>query len=366
MLNDVVFISMEGKRDFKIGDFIVKEDISLPVYVHDNKQFSIDDLTSENVVTGMIKVLTDDPDNENLDYYREFIFAVQPDIEARLTSVAYEAERNYHFDDALNIYKVLFSLKPDSLDHNLNIAICYDEYSQYKFSSGIDSEGEKLEEQSYQFFKKVDDFEDKTDRAYYYLGRFYFARENYDKAIEYFNEFIKITDDEERKKEVIKFLNDVYNEGVADEDYQNAVWLIQSDKETEAFAYIEKFIEKYPESWNGFFIKGWALRKLKKYKEAIECFEKAIKYNPDSPDVYNEMGLCYMNLNIFYKSKLYFSKALKKNPEDLTIINNLALCSFKEGNKEEAIKYCEIILEFNPEDLQTKKLLEIIKEDKKL
>jgi tetratricopeptide (TPR) repeat protein len=366
VLKDVVFISMEGKKDFKIGEFLINENIALPVYVKGNKQFTIDDLTGDNIVTGIIKVLTDDPDNENLDYYREFIFAVQPEIEARLTSVAYEAERNHHFDDALNIYKVLFSLKPDSIDHNLNIAICYDEYSQYNFSKGIDPEAEKLEEQSFQFFKKVEDYENKTERAYYYLGRFYFSRENFEKAMEYFNEFIKITDDEIRKKEVIKFLNEVCNEGVTDENYQNAVWLIQSDKENEAFSYIDKFIEKYPKSWNGFFIKGWAFRKLEKYKEAIECFEKAIKFNPDSPDVFNELGLCYMNTNVFYKSKLYFSKALKNNPEDLSIINNLALCSFKEGNKEEALKYCEIILEFNPDDLQTKKLLEIIKEDKKL
>ena len=163
MLEDVVFISMEGKSNFKIGNFSVREDISLPVYVKDNTKFSFDDLTGENIVTGMIKVLTEDPENENIDYYRDFIFTVQPEIEAHLTSVAYEAERNNHYDDALNIYKVLYFLKPKSLDHNLNIAICYDEYSKYLFSQGIDSEAEKLEDQSYQFFKIIEDFDVKTD-----------------------------------------------------------------------------------------------------------------------------------------------------------------------------------------------------------
>ena len=363
MLKDVVFVSMEGKSNFKIGNFSVREDISLPVYVKDDTKFSLDELTGENIITGIIKVLTEDPDNENIDYYRDFIFTVQPEIEAHLTSVAYEAERNTHYNEALEIYKVLYFLKPDSLDHNLNIAICYDEYSKYLFSQGIDLEADKLEEQSYQFFKKVEDFEDKTDRAYYYLGRFFLARENYEKSIEYFNEFIKVTDDIKRKEEVKNLLKEILDDGVTDDDYQNAVWLIQSDKEEEAFPYIDKFIEKYPESWNAYFLKGWALRKLEKYTEAIPYLENSIKHNPDSPDAYNELGVCYMNLNIFYKSRLYFSKALKKNSEDLSIIYNLALCSFKEGNKEEANKYSKVILEFNPEDLQAKKLLEIINDN---
>lgn len=365
MLEDVVFISMEGKKDFKIGNFLVREDIALPVYVKNNKKFSIDFLTSENVVTGMIKVLTEDSDNENIDYYREFIFTVQPDIEARLTSVAYEAEKNHHYDDALNVYKVLYSLKPDSLDHNLNIAICYDEYSQHLYSQGINIEAEKLEDQSYQFFKNVEEFEDKSDRAYYYLGRFYLTRENFKKTIEYFNEFVKITDDCIRKEEVIKFLKNISDDGVRDEDYQNAIWLIQSDKEEEALNYINKFTEKYPKSWNAYFIKGWALRKMEKYSEAVTQFNEALKYNPDSPDVCNELGLCYMNLNVFYKSKLNFSKALRKKPDDLSIIYNLAICSFKEGNNEEALKYCKVILEFNPKDLNAKKLIQIIEENNK-
>lgn len=365
MLEDIVFISMEGKKDFQIGSFQVREDIALPVYIKDNKKFSIESLTPENIVTGMIKVLIEDSDNENIDYYREFIFTVQPDIEVRLTSTAYEAEKNHHYDDALNVYKVLYSLKSDSLDHNLNIAICYDEYSQYLFSQGMNSEAEKLEDQSYQFFKKVEEFENKSDRAYYYLGRFYLARENYEKAIEFFNEFVKITDDSTRKEEVINFLKNIKDDGVTDEDYQNAVWLIQSDKEDEALNYINKFNEKYPNSWNAYFIKGWALRKMDKFPEAIAQFNEALKYNLESPDIYNELGLCYMSLEIYYKSRLNFSKALRKKPDDLSIIYNLAICSYKEGNIGEALKYCKVILEFNPKDLNAKNLIQIIEEKNK-
>ncbi|MCK4796733.1 MAG: tetratricopeptide repeat protein [Spirochaetes bacterium] len=362
MLNDVVFISMEGKTNFKIGDFLVREDISLPVYVKEGEKFSIDYITPENVITGMIKVLSDNSENENIDYYRDFIFTVQPDIEARLSHVAYEAEKNHHYDEALEIYRILYFLKPDSIEQNLNIAICYDEFSKYLFSQGRDKEANKFEEQAYHFFKILDGFENKTDRVYYYLGRFYVSHENYEKAVEYFRQFIDITNDIEKKEEVIQLLEDIIDKGVTDEDYQTALELIHADKAIDAIGYIDRFAKKYPKSWNAYYVKGWAFKKMEKYQDAIELFEKALKLNPDSSDIYNELGLCYLSLKVFHKSELNFFRALKKSPDDIAIISNLALCSFKKGNKQEALKYCDVILEFNPKDLDAKNLKKVIEE----
>ena len=53
MMDDVVFISMEGKKDFKIGDFLVREDVSLPVHIHDRSNVSLEEITPENI-TAMI------------------------------------------------------------------------------------------------------------------------------------------------------------------------------------------------------------------------------------------------------------------------------------------------------------------------
>ena len=310
----------------------------------------------------MLKIITDEPENEYLGYYKDFIFTVQPDIEARLTSVANQAEEDLHFDEALELYKILISLKPDSLDHNLNIAVCYDDYSNYTFSQGNNSKAEKLEEVSFQFFKRVEEFEEKTDRAYYYLGRFYLSRENFEKAIVYFDEFVNITDEHERRIEVLNLLKEIKTEGTNDEEYKNAVWLLQADNNKEALKNIEVFIKKYPDSWHGYYVKGICLKKIGLYQEAINVLNKSLKLNKDSADVFNELGLCYMNLEDFSKCKLCFYQALKINPEDNSILFNLALCSFKKGDKDEALKYCNVILDFNPEDLDAKNLLKIIEE----
>lgn len=362
MLEDVLFISMEGKGESKIENFSIREDIPLPVFIENGKKVSLEDITAENIITGIIKVLIEDPNNDNLDYYRDFIFTVQPMIEARLSSVAYEAEKHGDYNDALEMYRILYILNPDSLETNLNIAICYDEYSQKLFQNGREEEAAKIEEQAFEFYKKVDDFDDKPDKVYYYIGRFYLIKENYEKAVEYFNTFLEETKDDEKKKEVLTLLNDINIEGIRDEDYQMAIELIQSGKENDALEFIEKFISKHPNSWNAYYIKGVALSKLGEYSDAIGFFEKALKYNPGSSDIYNEIGLCYVELGIYHKGEMNFYRALKKKPDDISILSNLAICSYKKGNKKEAVKYCEIILEYYPKDPKIKDLKKVIEE----
>ena len=253
---------------------------------------------------------------------------------------------------------------PNSSEQCLNIAICYEDFSNYLYSQGNDVEASKFEDQAYHFYKIVDEFEEKNDRALYYLGRFFVSRENYQKAKEYFKAFLKTTKDIERKKEVIQLVKDISSNGMEDENYQTALELIQADKEKDALLYIDIYIKNFPKSWNGYFIKGQALKKIENYTEAIKQFNKALKFNPDSSDIFNELGICYMNIKEFHKSELNFSRALKKSPDDSVILYNLAVCSFKKGDKQEAIKYCNIIQEFHPKELNSKKLKKIIEESK--
>ena len=362
MDKDLIFISMEGKKGFKIGDFLVREDIPLPVYIPNGETFSEKHITPQNIMGGMIKILIEDGNNENIDYYRDFIFSVEPDIEANLSSGAYEAEKQKKFKDAIEIYRVLLNLNPNSIDNILNIAVCYDEYSQHLYSTGNENEASKMEDISKDFFDLIDANNDKKEACYYYLGRFYLYRENYEKAIEYFKDFVKITKDEEHKKEVMDILKELNSSGMTDSDYEMARDLIESEKYIESLEFISKYIEKYPKSWHGFYLMGHSYRLLDDYKKSIEFLEKALNFNDSSSEVYNELGLCYMNLKNFMKSELNFEKALRKKPDDVTIISNLAVMFFKKGEKDKAIKCCDVGLEFNSKDQYIKDLRQTILE----
>jgi tetratricopeptide (TPR) repeat protein len=360
MLEQVFFISMEGRSDFFIENFQVREDVPLPVLAS-SETLSKEDITPDNIILGMFRVIRDNENDENINYYRDFIYTVKPDVDAQLTSAALEAENNGDYTEAIDIYMGLLRLNPDSSDHLLNIAVCYNEYSLHLFDKGEEDLAFKMEEEAFKYFKMLDEIPEKNDRIYYYLGRFYLSKENYEKAIEYFKDFIGITEDVERKKEVLDALKMIQSLGVLNEDYRYAQELVEADKDEAALESVNKFIEKYPSNWNGYHLKGFILRKLEQYDDAIENFQKALNFNGNEVDLYNELGLCYMNLGNYNKAELYFAKALRYNVDDISIYYNLAILSYQKKDVNTALKYCEIINEFSPNDLKARDLVNLIK-----
>ncbi|HOV15080.1 MAG TPA: tetratricopeptide repeat protein, partial [Spirochaetota bacterium] len=228
---------------------------------------------------------------------------------------------------------------------------------------GKENEAVKMEELAYDFFKEIEESDlEKSDSFYYYFGRFYLYRENYEKSTEYFEEFLDLTDNQERKSEVKELLSNIKNLGVTNKDYQMAQNLITSEKNSEAIEFVDKYITDFPSSYHGYYLKGICYKNLMDYEKAISFFERALTYNNNSSDIFNEIGICYMNLGTFYKAELNFTNALKNNPEDLAILYNFAILYYKKGDKKESLKYCNIILEFDPNDLHAKDLKKIIEE----
>ena len=212
-------------------------------------------------------------------------------------------QKNHNFKDAIDIFRVLYALSPKLPENILNLAVSYDEYSQHLFENGRENEALKMEEFSFDYFKMLDESDlQKSDSFYYYFGRFYLYRENYGKSYDYFTEFIDITNDTNRKNEVKELLSNIKNIGVTNEDYQMAQNLIASEKEGDAIEFIDKYIKQFPNSYQGYYLKGICYKNLSQYDDAISHFEKALKYNPNSSDIYNEMGLCYLSKSIYHKA----------------------------------------------------------------
>ncbi|MCG8569594.1 MAG: tetratricopeptide repeat protein [Spirochaetes bacterium] len=359
MNDNIYFISMEGKSGFQIGSFIVDEEIPLPVLIEEGEKFTPEHINPQNVINGMIALIRDDLNNEHLAYYRKFIFEVQPDIEGRLAAAAYEAESHHDFIDAIQLFRTLQALKPESFDHQLNLAICYDEFSQDLYHQGKIAEAEKMEELSYEYYQIIEGWAEKSEQALFYLGRFYMIRENYDKALDYFQEFLQNSTNMDRKKEVKAIIREIKELGMLDDDYKMAYQLIEADQEDKAFEYIDNYLKKFPESWNGYYIKGIALRKQEKFEQAIPFFEKALEQNQDSQDICNELGICYMNTKRYLQAEKYFFHSLRINSEDIAVYHNLALLCYHQDKIDDAIKYCNLILEQYPKDLEAKELLKM-------
>ena len=56
MNNNIVFISLEGKQDQIIGDFSVRDDVPLPIYVTDPTKVTPAQINVKNIITGIISL----------------------------------------------------------------------------------------------------------------------------------------------------------------------------------------------------------------------------------------------------------------------------------------------------------------------
>ncbi len=356
MEEKLYFISMDGRSGYYIDGFKVEESIPLPVLVAPGEAFSTEHITTENIISGMLKIIETEPDHDNIEYYRSFILTVKPDFESQMSSIAYEAELNGDFADAIAIYNLILTINPKSSDALLNLAISYDNYSDHSYSKGEEQRGDILKDRAAEHFKQLESSDEKNERIYYYLGRFYAENNNYARAIDYFGEFIKLTDDDEHKKEVVNYVNDLKILGLEDENYTNALFFYEAEKFEDGLKLIDNYLTTFQHSWHGHLLRGRLLTAIGNHKESLESLLRALEINRESSDICNLIGLNYMELGDFRNSEKHFFKALNFDPDNLSIYYNLALMSQKKGDIKEALKFCELILEFNKDDLHAKTL----------
>ena len=151
------------------------------------------------------------------------------------------------------------------------------------------------------------------------------------------------------KKQALKFIKEL--DILEDPDFEEAYDCIRSGNEEEGLVKIREFIERHPLVWNGWFILGWALRKLGRYGDALESFKKALELNTiGNCDILNEMAICLMELGDLKGAKKELERALRKEPENIKIISNLGVVAMKAGNKDEAAAFFRTVLSMDPED----------------
>jgi tetratricopeptide (TPR) repeat protein len=136
----------------------------------------------------------------------------------------------------------------------------------------------------------------------------------------------------------------------ADEDYESAYRLISSGDEKSGIERLRKFLERHPDSWNGWFMLGWALRRLKRWQDAIACFRKALEIGGGCTDTYNELAICLMETGCYDEARNELEKALSLDEKNTKIISNMAILALKTGHETEAEILFRKVLEAVPND----------------
>ncbi|KAF7800323.1 hypothetical protein EIP86_011573 [Pleurotus ostreatoroseus] len=211
-------------------------------------------------------------------------------------------------------------------------------------------------------------------------------KENYPKAIEYFQRVIKI---DQNNGEVWSALGHCY---LMQDDlqqayaaYQQALYLLPNPKEDpklwygigilydrygsldhaeEAFASVLRMDKDFDKANEILFRLGIIYKQQGKYNESLECFDRILR-NPPNPlahaDIWFQIGHVYEQQHDYLRAREAYERVVQDNPTHAKVLQQLGWLYHQDGssfqNQELAIQYLTKSLEADPSDAQSWYLL---------
>ena len=363
-LESVFYISIP--ENFVASDEAFKIDtkIQLPVQKKPDEapgSFNPSEITTEQILAGILTVLAYDKKNEHLDYYRSIIKKVKPNIKKELCEAAILKTKNEDFDLAEEIFLALNGLDPEDPAIILNLALFLDQRADSYRNSGLNDDADAYDNDAGEYYANAMNAEPPLPDAFFNAGFYYMKQHKYREAKDAFETYLALTcdvKDEElgengiyKKERAQEILDNIKNQNMDDEAFRAAYDFISKGQEEKGLEEIRRFLQNNPKVWNAWFMLGWGLRRLERYSDAKMAFLEALKCGGDSnSDTYNELSLCYVQEKDFDAAKDALFKAMAIEPESTKIISNLGYLALAQGNKEEARKYFSTVLEYDSND----------------
>lgn len=363
-LESIYFISIPENFTSSQTQLKIDPKIKLPVQKKVDEapgEFNPKEITTEQILAGILTVLAYDKKNENLDYYREIVKQVKPNIKKELCEAAILKTKNEDFELAEEIFLALLGLDSEDPALILNMALFLDQRADSYRNAGLNDDADAYDSDAQSYYTKAMSVEPPLADVYFNVGFFYMKQHKYREAKDAFETYIALTCDvndedlgengvykKERAQELINFINE---QNVDDEYFRAAYDLISHGQEEKGLEQIRLFIANNPKVWNAWFLLGWGLRRLERFSDAKQAFLECLRVGGDkNPDTYNELSLCHIQEKNFDEAQKCLLKALGMEPENTKVISNLGYLALAQGDVQGARNYFQTVLEFNPKD----------------
>jgi len=175
----------------------------------------------------------------------------------------------------------------------------------------------------------------KVDYLFIEIGNFYYIRNDLSKAIDYYNNALKLNSDS------FELLNNI-----------GLVYLKINHVET-AISFFSKSLQINKNYTNALINRSVCFNMLNNYNDAIKDCEKIIKLDPKHASAYNNLGWAYLIKGNNEKAIVKYRKAIELQPNFIDAINNLGGAYFNLGDKKMAAKYFKKSLEIDPKNTET-------------
>ncbi|MCR4631805.1 MAG: tetratricopeptide repeat protein [Treponema sp.] len=353
-------------ENFVASDAAFKIDTSIKLPVQrkmddDPGSFNPEEISTEQILAGILTVLAYDKKNENLDYYRSIIKKVRPNIKKELCEAAILKTKNEDFDLAEEIFLSLLGLDPEDEAVILNMALFLDQRADSYRNAGLNEDADAYDSDALAYYRDAMNAEPPLPDAFFNAGFYYMKKHSYREAKDAFETYIALTcdvDDKDlgengvyKKERAQEIVNNITNQNMDDESFQKAYDLISSGNEEKGLEEIRNFLVNNPKVWNAWFMLGWGLRRLERFEDAEQAFREALKYGGETnSDTFNELAICLIQEKKFDEAKENLLKAFELEPESPKIISNLGYLALAQGDKTAARNYFTTVLEYDPKD----------------
>ncbi|MDR2029210.1 MAG: tetratricopeptide repeat protein [Treponema sp.] len=331
--------------------FTIDPAIPIPVELAPGETtLDVEELSWEMILSGMIRVIGENPNHEDAGYYRRFVLSVRPDILGEFTEVAILKARNGDYGMAQEILAALRGLFPQSpvvlLDQALVLEIQADALEQ----AGREQDAEAVKELAQRAYQEVLALTPPFPDGLFSAGFFFMKRRNFGGAKSCFSAYVSLGEDPEKKERAEFLIREIEGRSLDDAIFQEAYDCIRRGEEQRGLEKIRKFLTQHPEVWNGWFILGWGLRRLARWEDGAAAFSKALELGGDNSDTRNELAICLMEMGDLKGARKELEAALREEPENVKIISNLGVLAMKDGNDDEASAFFRTVLELEPAD----------------
>ena len=363
-LDSIFYIKVP--ENFVASDDAFKIDTSIELPVQKKMddlmgEFDASEISTEQILAGILTVLAYDRNNAHLDYYRSILLKVKPNIKKELCEAAILKTKNEDFDLAEEIFLALLGLDPEDSALMLNMALFLDQRADSYRNNGLLEDADAYDNDANYYYEQALNADPVIPDSYFNVGFFYMKQHKYIEARDAFESYIALTcdvpDDElgddgiYKKERAQGIVNKIKASNMDDEAFRAAYDYISRGEEEKGLDEIRLFLQHNPKVWNAWFLLGWGLRRLNRFDDAKGAFLEALKNGGDeNADTYNELSLCYVQEKNFTEAKNCLIKALSIEPESTKVISNLGYLSLAMGNKAEARKYFAAVLEIEPND----------------
>ncbi|MBQ7611713.1 MAG: tetratricopeptide repeat protein [Spirochaetaceae bacterium] len=335
-------------------------------------------LTSEMIIAGLTVLFAFYREHPHFEYYRSLFLALKPKAKTELISVALFQLNNFEFEESLLLLKTLEGLYPNDPVILVHIAQVFESRAEFYERSDLIQDARAQEQLAESYYTEAVLAEPPLPQTFFSAAFFYLSQKNYAKARTLFNTYINLETGKSeeiryKKKQVLAIIKNINEQELDDLAYADAIAFIRNDEDEKALSRIHDFLAEHPKSWNGWFVLGWALRKLGRFTDAEKAFltalengktQKSLEIEDAYSDICNELSLCSVATKEYEKAKNWLLSAFERDTENIKIISNLGMVYYYEGDFEMAKGFFNTVLTLHEDDVTARTMLERIKTEK--